>query len=73
MFEVIVVDGCSIDETVEVAQALRLDVRIVLQNRWGKGNAMACGFAKVRGDVVVTLDADGSADPREIFRDSWTV
>jgi glycosyltransferase involved in cell wall biosynthesis len=34
----------------------------------GKGNAMACGFAAVTGDVVVMLDADGSADPREIPR-----
>jgi glycosyltransferase involved in cell wall biosynthesis len=27
---------------------------------------MACGFEAVTGDVVVMLDADGSADPREI-------
>jgi glycosyltransferase involved in cell wall biosynthesis len=66
VFEVIVVDGRSTDGTIEVAQSLRPDVRIVLQNRRGKGNAMACGFAAVRGDIVVMLDADGSADPREI-------
>jgi glycosyltransferase involved in cell wall biosynthesis len=64
--EVIVVDGRSVDDTVEVARSLRPDVRIVLQNRRGKGNAMACGFEAVTGDVVVMLDADGSADPREI-------
>ena len=64
--EVIVVDGRSIDDTITVAQALRPDVKIVLQNRRGKGNAMACGFAAVTGDIVVMLDADGSADPREI-------
>ena len=64
--EVIVVDGRSVDDTVEVALSLRPDVRIVLQNRRGKGNAMACGFSAVTGDVVVMLDADGSADPREI-------
>jgi glycosyltransferase involved in cell wall biosynthesis len=66
VFEVIVVDGRSTDGTVEVARSLRPDVRIVLQNRRGKGNAMACGFAAVRGDIIVMLDADGSADPREI-------
>ncbi|PWW21810.1 glycosyltransferase involved in cell wall biosynthesis [Geodermatophilus normandii] len=66
--EVIVVDGHSVDGTVEVAQALRPDVRIVLQNRRGKGNAMACGFAAATGDVLVMLDADGSADPQEIPR-----
>lgn len=66
LHEVIVVDGHSVDGTIDVAQSLRADVRIVLQNRKGKGNAMACGFAAVTGDVVVMLDADGSADPREI-------
>jgi glycosyltransferase involved in cell wall biosynthesis len=64
--EVIVVDGHSVDGTVEVARALRRDVRIVLQNRKGKGNAMACGFAAATGDILVMLDADGSADPGEI-------
>ncbi len=66
--QVIVVDGRSIDQTVEVARALRPDVEVVLQNRRGKGNAVACGFAAVTGDVVVMLDADGSADPQEIPR-----
>jgi glycosyltransferase involved in cell wall biosynthesis len=66
LHEVIVVDGRSVDNTVEVARSLRPDVKIVLQNRKGKGNAMACGFAAVTGDIIVMLDADGSADPREI-------
>jgi glycosyltransferase involved in cell wall biosynthesis len=66
LFEVVVVDGRSTDGTIEVAQALRPDVKIVLQNRRGKGNAMACGFTAVHGDIIVMLDADGSADPREI-------
>jgi glycosyltransferase involved in cell wall biosynthesis len=68
LHEVIVVDGRSVDGTVEVARALRSDVQIVLQNRKGKGNAMACGFAAATGDIIVMLDADGSADPREIPR-----
>ncbi|MCZ2803723.1 glycosyltransferase family 2 protein [Modestobacter sp. VKM Ac-2983] len=66
LHEVIVVDGRSVDDTVEVARALRSGTKIVLQNRRGKGNALACGFAAVTGDIVVMLDADGSADPREI-------
>jgi glycosyltransferase involved in cell wall biosynthesis len=68
LHEVIVVDGRSVDGTVEVARRLSPEVTIVLQNRRGKGNAMACGFAAVTGDIVVMLDADGSADPREIPR-----
>ena len=38
-------DSNIFDGTVETAVSLRNDVRIVLQNRKGKGNAMACGFA----------------------------
>ena len=66
LHEVIVVDGRSVDDTVRVARHLRRDVRIVMQTRRGKGNAMACGFAAATGDIIVMLDADGSADPAEI-------
>jgi len=68
LHQVIVVDGHSVDDTVAVARRLWPDVTVVEQNRRGKGNAMACGFAAVTGDIVVMLDADGSADPREIPR-----
>jgi len=64
--ELIIVDGHSVDDTITVAQRLRPDARIVLQNRTGKGNALACGFAAARGDIIVMLDADGSTDPAEI-------
>jgi glycosyltransferase involved in cell wall biosynthesis len=66
LHEVIVVDGFSKDDTIAVAKRLRPDVRIVLQERRGKGNALACGFAAATGDIIVMLDADGSADPSEI-------
>ena len=68
LHEVILVDGRSVDDTVEVARSLRPDVVVVRQNRIGKGNALACGFAAVTGDIIVMLDADGSADPGEIPR-----
>ena len=66
--EVIVVDGHSTDDTIGVARRLRPGARIVTQTRRGKGNALACGFAASRGDIVVMMDADGSTDPREIPR-----
>jgi glycosyltransferase involved in cell wall biosynthesis len=66
LFEVLLVDGGSVDDTVAVARRLRPDVRVIRQNRMGKGNALACGFSAARGDIIVMLDADGSADPREI-------
>jgi len=68
IYEVIIVDGHSTDGTVAVAQRLRPGVRVIHQTRRGKGNALACGFAAARGDIIVMLDADGSADPREIPR-----
>ncbi|MFC5948421.1 glycosyltransferase family 2 protein, partial [Pseudonocardia lutea] len=64
--EVIVVDGNSVDGTVETARRVLPWVRIVEQTRKGKGNAMACGFAAATGDILVMFDADGSADPAEI-------
>jgi glycosyltransferase involved in cell wall biosynthesis len=66
LHEVVVVDGFSTDGTIDVARALRPDVRIVRQDRRGKGNALAHGFAATTGDIIVMLDADGSADPLEI-------
>ena len=64
--EVIVVDGHSVDDTCAVVRQLRPDSRIIMQNRSGKGNALACGFAAATGQIIVMLDADGSADPGEI-------
>lgn len=64
--EVIIVDGHSVDDTLAVARELRPDVRVVMQTRKGKGNALACGFAAATGDIIVMIDADGSTDPVEI-------
>jgi glycosyltransferase involved in cell wall biosynthesis len=64
--ELIIVDGHSTDHTIAVAKEIRPEARIVLQDRKGKGNALACGFAAARGDIIVMIDADGSTDPEEI-------
>jgi len=66
LHEVVLVDGGSNDGTCEAARDLRPDIRVISQSRSGKGNALACGFAACTGDIIVMLDADGSADPAEI-------
>jgi len=66
LFEIILVDGHSTDDTIKMARELCPSVRVLLQDGKGKGNALACGFAAARGDIIVMLDADGSTDPREI-------
>jgi glycosyltransferase involved in cell wall biosynthesis len=68
LHQVIVVDGHSTDHTVAVARRLRPDAHIVMQTGRGKGNALAAGFCECTGDIVVTLDADGSTDACEIPR-----
>ena len=64
----ILVDGGSVDGTVQAARRALPGIITVLQTRRGKGNALAAGFARVTGDIVVMFDADGSADPAEIVR-----
>ena len=66
LHEVIIVDGFSSDDTVTVARQLMPEIRVVMQTRTGKGNALACGFAAASGDIIAMVDADGSADPGEI-------
>ena len=66
--EVVLVDGRSTDDTVAVARGLRPDVRVVMQEGRGKGDALLAGFAASTGDIIVALDADGSTDAREILR-----
>jgi hypothetical protein len=66
--EVIIVDGGSADDTIAVAREVRPDAVVVRQTRSGKGNALACGFQACTGDIVITLNADGTTDPGEIPR-----
>ena len=68
--EIILVDGYSTDDTVAVVEQLRPTmpsaIHIIEQRGKGKGDALRVGFAASTGDIIVMLDADGSADPREI-------
>lgn len=67
LHEVIIVDGFSTDGTVEVARELLFSVKIVLERKRGKGAALRAGFEAATGDIIVSVDADGSMDPREII------
>jgi Glycosyl transferase family 2 len=66
--EVILVDGASVDDTIEVARSLLPSIRIVIETERGKGAALCAGFRAAEGDIIVMLDADGSTDPTEIPR-----
>ena len=64
--EVILVDGGSTNGTVHVAKESMPDIIVLTQSGKGKGDALRCGFEAVRGDIIATLDADGSTDPNEL-------
>jgi glycosyltransferase involved in cell wall biosynthesis len=65
-YQVVVVDGGSEDDTMAVARSLRPDALVMRQPRRGKGDALFAGFLASSGDIVVTLDADGSQKVDEI-------
>lgn len=66
--EVLLVDGHSGDRTVEVARQLRPDVRIFYQPGKGKGDALRYGIQQATGNIIVTLDADGTTAPEDLPR-----
>lgn len=64
--EVILVDGFSVDGTIERAKELYPKIKVVMQEGEGKGAALRTGFDAACGDIIVMLDADGSTSPLEI-------
>ena len=64
--EVVVVDNNCTDGTAQVARSL--GARVVAERTPGYGAAYKAGLAAATGDVIVTLDGDGTYPPEEIPR-----
>ena len=66
--EILLVDGNSNDATVEIARKLCPRIRVLYQTGKGKGDALKYGINEAKGEIIVTLDADGETPPEEIER-----
>jgi glycosyltransferase involved in cell wall biosynthesis len=64
--EIVVVDNNCTDGTAAVATSL--GARVVAEKTPGYGAAYKAGFAAATGDVIVTMDGDGTYPPEEIAR-----
>ena len=63
--ELIVVDDCSADKSLEISR--NHSVRIYsLKQHMGKGYALRVGFTKAKGEIIATIDSDGSHRPEEL-------
>ena len=62
--EILVVDGHSTDGTPALVK--ELGFKVITQDGKGYGNAMKTGLKHANGDIIITFDADGSYDPKDI-------
>jgi len=62
--EVLVVDGCSTDNTLDIARSK--GAKIIVERRRGYGRAYKTGFQSATGDFIVTMDADGSYPAQQV-------
>jgi glycosyltransferase involved in cell wall biosynthesis len=66
-YEIIVIDDYSSDNSFMVAKLYPVRLyRLAIHG--GKGVGLRAGFVKAKGDIVVTIDSDGSHCPEELPR-----
>lgn len=69
-YEIMMIDDGSRDDSWSVVEKLQKDNPLIkgikFRRNYGKSAALFCGFEAVKGDVVITMDADLQDSPDEI-------
>lgn len=70
-YEIVLIDDGSRDSSAEIIESAAAEpdshvVGIILNRNYGQHNAIMAGFEHVRGDLIITLDADLQNPPEEI-------
>ncbi len=71
IWEIIIVDDGSKDNTLEVAEGLARNnskIRVIHQNNGGYGAALVTGFTSARYDLIGYTDSDGQFDFSEVTK-----
>jgi len=66
-YEIIAIDDYSTDRSRDVLKHQNVTVYPLKKHR-GKGYALRSGFARANGEILVTIDSDGSHRPEELSR-----
>jgi len=71
--EIIFVEGGSTDGTKEEVQRVveaypEKDIKLVVQDGKGKGDAVRKGFSEATGDILMILDADLTVPPEDLLK-----
>jgi len=63
--EIIIIDDGSSDRSAEISRKQNVTV-YSLKRHMGKGYALRSGFRKAKGEIIATIDSDGSHRPEEL-------
>lgn len=63
-WDILVVDGGSTDGTIEIAEAK--GAQVIVERRRGYGRAFKTGFEAAQGEIIATMDGDGTYPAEEI-------
>lgn len=62
--EVIVIDGGSVDGTIEFFKSR--NVKVIIQDQKGRGQAFQLAVKEAKGDCLIFFSPDGNEDPNDI-------